>query len=31
LGDLATNGETEDAGEALSNISRPGGQHSQTH
>ena len=31
LGDLATNGESEDAGDALSNISRPGGEHSQTH
>jgi CBS domain-containing protein len=31
LGDLASNGETEEAGEALSSISRPGGEHSQTH
>jgi CBS domain-containing protein len=31
LGDLAANGESEDAGDALSNISRPGGEHSQTH
>jgi CBS domain-containing protein len=31
LGDLAGNGEADEAGEALSNISRPGGQHSQTH
>jgi CBS domain-containing protein len=30
LGDLATNGETADAGEALSGISKPGGEHSQT-
>lgn len=30
LGDLATNGEISDAGEALSDISRPGGEHSQT-
>ena len=30
LGDLATNGETTDAGEALSGISKPGGEHSQT-
>lgn len=29
LGDLATNGETADAGEALSGISKPGGEHSQ--
>lgn len=29
LGDLATNGETAEAGEALSGISKPGGQHSQ--
>jgi len=30
LGDLATNGETARAGEALSGISQPGGEHSQT-
>ena len=30
LGDLARNGETADTGEALSGISMPGGQHSQT-
>ena len=30
LGDLATNGETADAGQALSGISKPGGEHSQT-
>ena len=30
LGDLATNGEAAEAGEALSGISRPGGEHSQT-
>lgn len=30
LGDLAMNGETVDAGEALSGISKPGGEHSQT-
>ena len=30
LGDLATNGKTVDAGEALSGISKPGGEHSQT-
>jgi CBS domain-containing protein len=30
LGDLATSGETGDAGEALSGISKPGGEHSQT-
>jgi CBS domain-containing protein len=30
LGDLATNGETREAGEALGDISRPGGEHSQT-
>lgn len=30
LGDLATNGETVHAGEALSGISKPGGEHSQT-
>ena len=30
LGDLATNGETADAGEALSGISKPGGEHSQS-
>src|SRR5690606_15169161 len=29
LGDLAANGETEEAGAALSNISMPGGEHSQ--
>lgn len=29
LGDLATNGETADAGEALNGISKPGGDHSQ--
>ncbi|MER9443155.1 CBS domain-containing protein [Mesorhizobium sp. M0340] len=30
LGDLATNSETTTAGEALSGISQPGGEHSQT-
>jgi predicted transcriptional regulator len=30
LGDLATNGQTADAGEALSGISKRGGEHSQT-
>jgi CBS domain-containing protein len=30
LGDLATSGKTGDAGEALSGISKPGGEHSQT-
>lgn len=30
LGDLATNSETARAGEALSGISQPGGEHSQT-
>jgi CBS domain-containing protein len=30
LGDLATNGEAAEAGEALSGISKPGGEHSQT-
>lgn len=30
LGDLATNSETATAGEALSGISQPGGEHSQT-
>jgi CBS domain-containing protein len=30
LGDLATTGGGTDAGEALSGISQPGGQHSQT-
>ena len=30
LGDLATNGETVEAGKALSGISKPGGEHSQT-
>jgi CBS domain-containing protein len=30
IGDLAVNGETEEAGQALSGISQPGGQHSQT-
>lgn len=30
LGDLATNGEAAEAGEALSDISKPGGEHSQT-
>lgn len=29
LGDLATNGETEHIGEALSDIAKPGGPHSQ--
>lgn len=29
LGDLATNGETADGGEALSGISKPGGERSQ--
>ena len=31
LGDLAANGGTEEAGEALGHISSPGGAHSQTH
>jgi CBS domain-containing protein len=30
LGDLAANSQARPAGEALSDISRPGGQHSQT-
>ncbi|TIU21989.1 MAG: CBS domain-containing protein, partial [Mesorhizobium sp.] len=30
LGDLATNGEAAEAGDALSDISKPGGEHSQT-
>ncbi|MBZ9848280.1 CBS domain-containing protein [Mesorhizobium sp. CA14] len=30
IGDLATNGETAEAGGALRDISRPGGEHSQT-
>ena len=30
LGDLATNGQTSGAGEALSDISKRGGEHSQT-
>jgi CBS domain-containing protein len=30
LGDLATNGETVETGKALSGISKPGGEHSQT-
>ncbi|RRH97203.1 CBS domain-containing protein [Mesorhizobium tamadayense] len=30
LGDLATNSEATEAGEALSGISKPGGEHSQT-
>jgi CBS-domain-containing membrane protein len=30
LGDLARNGETMEAGQALSGISQPGGEHSQT-
>lgn len=30
LGDLATNGQAAEAGQALSGISRPGGEHSQT-
>ncbi len=30
IGDLARNGETMEAGQALSGISRPGGEHSQT-
>jgi CBS domain-containing protein len=30
LSDLATNGEAADAGKALTDIARPGGQHSQT-
>lgn len=30
LGDLARNGEVAEAGEALSGISQPGGEHSQT-
>jgi CBS domain-containing protein len=30
LGDLAANGETAEAGEALGGISQPGGEHSQT-
>jgi CBS domain-containing protein len=31
LGDLATTGEPRASGDALSEISRPGGEHSQTH
>ena len=31
LSDLATSGEAARTGEALSGISRPGGEHSQTH
>ena len=30
LGDIATNGPTTETGEALSGISQPGGEHSQT-
>jgi len=30
LGDMAANGETQKAGDALCDISRPGGQHSQS-
>src|SRR5687768_10962062 len=30
LGDIATSREAEEAGEALSRISRPGGEHSQS-
>jgi len=30
LGDLASNGETAETGKALTGISRPGGEHSQT-
>jgi CBS domain-containing protein len=30
LGDLSRSGETAESGEALSGISKPGGQHSQT-
>jgi CBS domain-containing protein len=30
LGDIATNGEAAEAGQALSGISKPGGEHSQT-
>ncbi|WP_315918251.1 CBS domain-containing protein [Mesorhizobium sp. SP-1A] len=30
IGDLARNGETMEAGQALSGISQPGGEHSQT-
>ncbi|TIR45965.1 MAG: CBS domain-containing protein, partial [Mesorhizobium sp.] len=30
LSDLATNAEAAEAGEALSDISKPGGEHSQT-
>jgi CBS domain-containing protein len=30
LGDMASNGQARMAGDALSDISRPGGQHSQT-
>jgi CBS domain-containing protein len=30
LGDLATNGEMAETGKALSGISKPGGEHSQT-
>ncbi|MFI0844616.1 CBS domain-containing protein [Mesorhizobium sp. IMUNJ 23232] len=30
LGDLATNGEAAEAGAALTGISKPGGEHSQT-
>ncbi|TJV40187.1 MAG: CBS domain-containing protein, partial [Mesorhizobium sp.] len=29
LGDLSTNGEAAEAGESLSDISKPGGEHSQ--
>lgn len=31
LSDLAASGETAEAGEALHEIARPGGEHSQTH
>jgi CBS domain-containing protein len=31
LGDLASTGEPRASGDALSEISRPGGEHSQTH
>ena len=31
LGDIATSREADEAGEALSGISRPGGEHSQSH
>ncbi|PBB87708.1 MULTISPECIES: CBS domain-containing protein [unclassified Mesorhizobium] len=30
IGDLATNGETAETGDALRDISRPGGEHSQS-